>query len=95
MRAMRVLRFSGPEESREDAVALLERMGLQPQLLDRDGQSGAWLEVSVPAHPTAGVDGDQQVDSMERLLARPGVGYRLREYLTTVDRRPATRSSVG
>lgn len=96
MRAVQVLRFSGPKDqaAAEAVVGLAERLGCPVSILDRGAADERWLELVLDAGPSVGTDDEQLVRSLARSVERLGVGFRLREYVTEVRRRSRAAASA-
>lgn len=88
MRPLRLLRFSGPSEASAPALAAARELHLRAsELRDRGSNAGTtWIEVVVPEAGASTDTGDQQVQSLERIIARAAPGFVLREYVVVVDR---------
>ena len=85
MRAVRVLRFSGPMEGRDALLTLARRAGIDAEEIPgRTRPDECWIEFAIPA--AASTDVEPVARSWERAVTRLGTGYRLREYLTEVRR---------
>jgi hypothetical protein len=86
--AVRVVRFSGPSANVASVLKLAAKSGIDAREMDeRAHADDAWVELAIPVAQTAGEDGDQLIRSLERSVARLGVQFRLREYLTEIRRR--------
>lgn len=88
MRSLKLLRFSGPVETSARALEAARKLRLSAsELHDRGSSRGTtWIEVVVPNAGASADTGDQQVQSLERIIARSAPGFVLREYLIVVDR---------
>ena len=85
MQAVRVLRFSGPEEHAHVLLAMAAKADLDARELSGRGRdTECWIELAIPLTRSAGVDDEQVARSMEHAVERLERGFRLREYLTEI-----------
>jgi len=87
VRSLKLLRFSGPVGASARALEAARELRLAASELPDRGSSGGttWIEVVVPGAGASADTGDQQVQSLERVIARAAPGFVLREYLIVVD----------